>query len=426
MHEYGYIPPPLPGGQCFADAAVPLPSVDISAPLAGLQHFVQPLRDAFGFSSEQREQLLEAQVLIQSARDQLAATVAEAQHLAAAGAHSLAEQSSDAAVQAGTVLHQLQDQVDLQGKLASQVQLYQGLERQLVQVLAQQQEALQGLMGASVSMTSEAVDQLAAQAHVPELLGSIRAASGTLHEALAMSVQQLAGLLEELQGSVQGLAHEAGSAAAGGGAATAAAATAQLTTLSGAVSDALLQLQQQMWGAYQQLALADHLTSLVAATRVSAAQLAGATDDTVKNLHLEAKLQVLEASVAGAIADLMSAAAAGLQQAQLDKNVMLLQEGAAATADSLVASATAGADALNAASDSFKERLPVLLQQLQRVQEGMVVGAQETIVQSAGDSAKGLEGLVQVLQENAVATARMAKAVADANLEGAKGLMGKM
>jgi len=55
-----------------------------------------------------------------------------------------------------------------------------------------------------------------------------------------------------------------------------------------------------------------------------------------------------------------------------------------------------------------------------------VVGAQETIVQSAGDGAKGLEGLVQVLQENAVATARMAKAVADANLEGAKGLMGKM
>jgi hypothetical protein len=336
------------------------------------------------------------------------------------------EQGSDAAVQAGSVLHQLQDQVDLQGKLASQVQLLQGLEGQLVQVLAQQQEALQGLMGASVSMTSTAVDQLAAQAHVPELLVSIRSASGTLHEALALSVQQLASLLEQLQGSMEGLTKEAVSAAAGGGVASAAAATAQLTTLSGAVSDALLQLQQQLWGAYQQLALADHLTALVTATRVSAAQLASATDDTVKNLHLEARLQVLEAAVAGAIADLMSSAAAGLQQAQLDENVMLLQEGAAATADALVASAAAGADALNAASDTFQERLPVLLQQLQRVQEGLLVGAQESIGQSAGEGAKGLEGMVLALQENVAATARMAKAVADANLEGAKGMMGKM
>ncbi|KAF6252353.1 hypothetical protein COO60DRAFT_538484 [Scenedesmus sp. NREL 46B-D3] len=303
LREYGYIPPPLPGGECYPDAAVvALPGSDglsqqLTAQLAALQGILHQLQSSAADGIDQLA-LQEQLAALQQQADTFSAYMAQQAGSVDASLRvglvqlqdSLASATDAVSSFAGTQLQQL----DIPGKLAFVLDVLKKQEQALVVELPRQFAELQRLAATSVGLLQDTASQAAHGLHLPELLASLDKSMGALHDVLEVRIQQLDVLLTQLHDSCAAAASQLAAAASAAQQAGAADAAAQLSSLQQLLSGAIASVQEQVWAGYQQLALADHLSESLLHIRAAAAAAAAATTAEVDKLQLQQQLAQLE------------------------------------------------------------------------------------------------------------------------------------
>lgn len=264
LQEYGYVPPPLPGGQCFADAAAALPggealSAQLAAQLAALQALMSQLRTAAADGADSlalQQQLAALQAQADSFSSYVAVQAASVDAQLHAGLLQLQASLGAATSAVSSFVDGQMQQLDVSGKLDSLLALLRTQEQQLVVELPRQMAELQQLAASSMAFVQETAMQAADGAHLPELMASLDASLAVLHDVLELRIGQLDGVLHALHDSCVAAAGQLATALAAAQASGSAEAVAQLGLLQASLSSAMASVQDQVWAGYQQLALA--------------------------------------------------------------------------------------------------------------------------------------------------------------------------
>lgn len=204
LYEYGYIPPPLPGGQCYPDAAVALPgaedlSAQLSAQLAALQAILSQLKSSASEGIDQlalQEQLSALQQQVDTFSTYVSAQASSIDTTLQAGLLQLQDSLSSATVAVSSFVDTQLQQLDIPGKLAYVLDVLRKQEQALVEELPRQFAELQRLAATATGIVQETALQAATAAHLPELLASLDKSMGVLHDVLELRVRA--------PGSVQG------------------------------------------------------------------------------------------------------------------------------------------------------------------------------------------------------------------------------
>lgn len=207
LREYGYIPPPLPGGQCYPDAAVmPLPgtaglSAQLAAQLAALQGILHQLQSSAADGIDQLA-LQEQLAALQQQADTFSAYVAQQTSTVDASLRAGLLQLQDSLASATDAVSSFADtqlqQLDIPGKLAFVLDVLKQQEQALVVELPKQFAELQQLAATSVGLLQETASQAANGLHLPELLASLDRSMGALHDVLEVRVSLTASLTARL------------------------------------------------------------------------------------------------------------------------------------------------------------------------------------------------------------------------------------
>jgi hypothetical protein len=371
LKEYGYIPPPLPGGQCYADAAVAgLPgsdnlSLQLTAQLAALQAILTQLKSAAADGIDQL-QLQEQLAALQQQADAFSAYAATQTVALDASLHAGFQQLQTSLNEATTAVSAFVDtqlqQLDIPSKLTSVLQLLRQQEQQLVKELPRQFAELQHLAATATSMVQETALQAATTAHMPELLASLDSSMAVLHSVLENKIDQLDVMLTQLHDACAAAASQLGSVASAAAQAGSADAAAQLSHLQQLLSGAIASVQEQTWLGYQQLALADHLSDMLLKIRASATEFATSSAAEVDKLHLQDQLMQLQAITEASVSAVTATATDQLQQLELEQKLKDIEAQAVAAAASLQETLV----------QQYHDKLPVLEEQLTRLQVGLL------------------------------------------------------
>ncbi|KAF8062687.1 Papln [Scenedesmus sp. PABB004] len=414
LQQYGYIPPPLPGGQCYGDAAVALPGGDalaaqLGAQLTALQALLSQLRSAAADGVDSlalAEQLSALQAQADAFSAYVGASAADVDAGLRAGFASL-QDSLARATDAVRAYAELQlGALDIPGKLSSVLDTMRRQEAVLAAELPRQLDELRALAAQSAAVVSEAALAASSAAHLPELLAGLDRSMAVLHDVLEARIGALDVMLTSLHDSCASAAAQLAAASAAAAAAGSAEVAAALGDLQALLGGAMAQVQEQVWAGYQSLALADHLSETLVSVRLSAAELAAAGGAEVDKLHLQEQLTQLEA-IAGASVDAL-AASTGSALAQLELEARLGEIEAAAA--SAAASVSAGL------SEQAARQLPALQAQLGDLQDSLAAGAASAQAGLAR-SAPQLEALLEQLQASMAATAAAVSEVAAAGAD---------
>lgn len=171
LHEYGYIPPPLPGGECYSDAAVaplPLPggdemSAQLAAQLAALQAILGQLKSAAadGIDSLQlQQQLAQLQAQVDTFSTYVASQASALDVQLQSGLLQLQDSLANASTAVSSFVDTQMQQIDLPGKLAYVVDVLRKQEQQLVVELPKQFAELQKLAATAAGMVQETALQV--------------------------------------------------------------------------------------------------------------------------------------------------------------------------------------------------------------------------------------------------------------------------
>lgn len=163
LHDYGYIPPPLP------DAAVaPLPATDdlsaqLAAQLAALQAILSQLKSAAseGIDSLQlQQQLAQLQLQVDGFSTYVAAQATAVDSQLQSGLLQLQDSLASATNTVSTFVGTQLQQLDIPGKLAFVVDVLKKQEQQLVVELPKQFAELQKLAATATAMVQETALQV--------------------------------------------------------------------------------------------------------------------------------------------------------------------------------------------------------------------------------------------------------------------------
>lgn len=410
LYEYGYIPPPLPGGQCFADSAVALPAGaeelnnQLAAQMAALQGILAQLQSAAtdGFNQLQlQEQLaiLQSQVDAFSGYVSTQAAVLDTQ--LQVGLLQLQDSLSAATSAVSSFVDTQLQQLDLSGKLAYVLDILRVQEQQLKVELPKQLAELQQLAATSMAVVQETALQASSAAHLPELLTSLDQVMDMLHGVLENRISQLDVVLTQLQSSIGAAAAQLSAAVAAAEQSGSSEAATHLQGLQALLAEAMSDVQAQVWAGYEQLALADKLSDMLLTVRSSAAAVAASTAAEVDKLRLQEQLQQLEGLAEASAAALASNAMDGIQQLHLDERLNDIATQASAAAASLQAGL----------QQQYEQQLPAVEAQMSALQASLADLAARTEQQLGGQGPE-LEALLRQLQQSMGATMKLVGEVA--------------
>uniref|UniRef100_A0A383VR34 CBM20 domain-containing protein n=1 Tax=Tetradesmus obliquus TaxID=3088 RepID=A0A383VR34_TETOB len=417
LREYGYIPPPLPGGQCYPDAAVmPLPgteglSAQLAAQLAALQGILHQLQSSAADGIDQLA-LQEQLAALQQQADTFSAYVAQQTSTVDASLRAGLLQLQDSLASATDAVSSFADtqlqQLDIPGKLAFVLDVLKQQEQALVVELPKQFAELQQLAATSVGLLQETASQAANGLHLPELLASLDRSMGALHDVLEVRIQQLDVVLSQLHDSCSAAATQLAAAAFAAQQAGATDAAAQLNSLQQLLSGAIASVQEQVWAGYQQLALADHLSESLLHIRSAAAAAAAATTAEVDKLQLQQQLAQLESVAEQSLSALSANAMDKIEQLQLKQRLSEIEVQANAAAASLQAGLL----------QAYEQQLPALQQQLAALQD-TVAGLAADAQRGAAQGGPQLDQLLTQLQQSMEATVKVVEEVAASGADSA-------
>jgi len=366
LKDYGYIPLPCQAVSAtlmqpwlpFLAATV---SLQLTAQLAALQAILSQLKAAAAGGIDQL-QLQEQLAALQQQTNAFSAYAASQAAALDVSLHSGLQQLQLTLNEATTAVSAFVDtqlqQLDLPSKLTSVLELLRKQERQLVEELPRQFAELQRLAATATSVVQETALQAATTAHLPELLGSLDKSMAVLHDVLENKIDQLDVVLTQLHDACAAAVAQLSGAASAAAQAGSSDAALQLSKLQQLLSGAIASVQEQTWLGYQQLALADHLSDMLLKIRASATEFATASAAEVDKLHLQEQLVQLEAIAEASVSALAATATDQLQQLELEQKLSEVEAQAAAAAASLQAGF----------AQQYQEKLPVLEQQLARLQ----------------------------------------------------------
>lgn len=331
LATYGYIPGALPGGECFADGAVG--SEALANQLAAMQAVIWQ-----GMSKlHLQDQLAMLQTQVEYFSDYVSAQAEVADAALQLGLFQLQDSLLNATDAVSAFVDTQLQQLDVSGKLSGVLDILRAQEQQLKVELPRQLAELQQLAATSIAVVQETALQASSTAHLPELLSSLDSVMAMLHSVLESRIAQLDGLLMHLQGSIGAAAGQLSAAVAAAEASGSKEAAAQLQGLQGALSDAMADVQAQVWAGYQQLELADKLGDMLLTVRTSAASVASSTAAEVDKLRLREQLQQLEGLAEASSAALAANAVDSIQKLHLDERLHDIASQASAAAASLQA-----------------------------------------------------------------------------------------
>jgi hypothetical protein len=404
LNQYGYIPPPLPGGQCFADAVAIPGGEALNQQFAALQAIFAEGMDKLHL--QQQIAILQAQVEHFSGYVSAQAEVLDLQMQVSLLELQTGLDSATLAV-SSFVDSQLQS-IDMSGKLSHVLDILRTQEQQLKVELPQQLAELQQLAATSMAVVHETALQASGSAHLPELLSSLDQVMSMLHGVLETRINQLDVVLTQLQGSIGAAAGQLSAAVAAAEQSGSKEAAAQMQSLQGALSDAMADVQSQVWAGYQQLALADKLSDMLLTVRTSAASVASSTASEVDKLRLREQLQQLEGMAESSAAALAANAVDSIQQLQLDERL-----------SSIAAQASAAAASLQAGMKmQYEQTLPAVQSQVASLQASLSGLAAKT---EAGQGVRGpeLSSMLRELQHSMDSTMKLVGEVATSSVTAA-------
>lgn len=412
LHEYGYIPPPLPGGQCFGDAAVALPGGDqLAAQMAALQAVLSQLQAAAA-DGVNKLQLQEQLAHLQAQADALSGYVSAQANVLDLQVQVGLLQLQDSLLNATDAVSSFVDtqvqQLDVSGKLAYVLDILRSQEQQLKVELPQQLAELQQLAATSMAVVQETALHASSSAHLPELLSSLDQVMAMLHGVLETRIQQLDVVLTSLQGSIGAAAGQLAAAVAAAEQSGSREAAAQLQGLQALLSEAMSDVQAQVWAGYQQLALADKLSDMLLTVRTSAAAVASSTAAEVDKLRLREQLQQLEGLAEASAAALAANAVDSIHQLHLEERLGDIAAQASAAAASLQAGV----------QQQFQQQLPAVEAQMAKLQASLSDLAAKT-EQQPGAGGPELEDLLRQLQHSMEGTMKLVGEVASSGVTAA-------
>lgn len=416
LYEYGYIPPPLPGGQCFADSAVAMPGADdlnnqLGAQVAALQAVLSQLQSAAvdGINKLQlQEQLAVLQAQVDAFSGYVSAQGAVLDAQVSLSLFELQDSLYNATSAVSTFVDTQLQQLDVGGKLSYVLDILRNQEHQLKVELPRQLAELQQLAATSMAVVQETALHASGSAHLPELLSSLDQVMAMLHGVLETRISQLDVVLTSLQGSIGAAAGQLAAAVAAAEQSGSQEAVGQLQGLQVLLSDAMSDVQAQVWAGYQQLALADKLSDMLLTVRTSAAAVAGSTAAEVDKLRLQEQLQQLEGLAEASAAALAANAMDGLHQLQLEERLSDIATQASAAAASLKAGL----------QQQYAQQLPAVQSQMASLQASLAGLAAKTEQQVNGGGPE-LETLLRQLQQSMEGTMRLVGEVASSGVTAA-------
>lgn len=416
LYEYGYIPPPLPGGQCFADSAVAMPggeelNAQLTAQMAALAGILAQLQSAAADGMNQlhlQEQLATLQAQVDTFSGYVTSQAAVLDSQLQVGLLQLQDSLSTATSAVSTFVDTQLQQLDLSGKLSYVLDILRTQEQQLKVELPKQLAELQQLAATSMAVVQETALQTSTSAHLPELLTSLDQVMGMLHDVLETRIQQLDVVLTQLQGSIGAAAAQLSAAVAAAEQSGSTEAAGQLQGLQVLLADAMSDVQAQVWAGYQQLALADKLSDMLLVVRSSAADVAASAASEVDKLRLQEQLQQLEGLAEASTAALAANALQGINQLQLEDRLNEIGTQAAAAAASLQ----------TGLQQQYEQQLPAVAAQMDALQANLAELADKTEHQ-LGEHSPELEGLLRDLQSSMETTMKLVGEVASTGVTAA-------
>lgn len=402
LATYGYIPGPLPGGECFADGAVG--SEALANQLAAMQAFIWQ-----GMSKlHLQDQLTILQTQVEYFSDYVSAQAEVADAALQLGLFQLQDSLLNATDAVSAFVDTQLQQLDVSGKLSGVLDILRAQEQQLKVELPRQLAELQQLATTSMAVVQETALQASSTAHLPELLSSLDSVMAMLHGVLESRIAQLDSVLTHLQGSIGAAAGQLSAAVAAAEVSGSKEAAAQLQGLQAALSDAMAGVQAHVWAGYQQLELADKLGDMLLTVRTSAASVASSTAAEVDKLRLREQLQQLEGLAEASSAALAANAVDSIQRLHLDERL----HGIASQASAAAASLQAGLQ------HQYETTGPALAAQMTSLQKSLAelstkAGSQldgsgpelETLLRQLGDSMQSTVKLVGEVASTGVTAA---------------------
>jgi hypothetical protein len=299
-------------------------------------------------------------------------------------------------------------QLDVSGKLSYVLDILRAQEQQLKVELPRQLAELQQLAATSMAVVQETAIQASGSAHLPELLSSLDNVMAMLHGVLETRIEQLDSVLSQLQGSIGAAAGQLAAAVAAAEQSGSQEAAAQLQGLQGLLSDAMTDVQAQVWAGYQQLALADKLSDMLLSVRTSAHAVATSTAAEVDKLRLQEQLQELEGLAEASASALATNAMDSIHKLRIEERL-----------DSIATQASAAAASLQAGlQQQYAKTVPAMQAQMSSLQASLADFAAKTDKQ-VGSSGVELDSLLRQLQQSMDSTMKLVGEVASSGVEAA-------
>jgi hypothetical protein len=299
-------------------------------------------------------------------------------------------------------------QLDVSGKLSYVLDILRTQEQQLKVELPRQLAELQQLAATSMAVVQETAFQASSSAHLPELLSSLDNVMAMLHGVLETRIEQLDSVLSQLQGSIGAAAGQLAAAVAAAEQSGSHEAAAQLQGLQGLLSDAMTDVQAQVWAGYQQLALADKLSDMLLSVRTSAHAVASSTAAEVDKLRLQEQLQELEGLAEASASALATNAMDSIHKLRIEERL-----------DSIATQASAAAASLQAGlQQQYAKTVPAMQAQMSSLQASLADFAAKTDKQVGGSGVE-LDSLLRQLQQSMDSTMKLVGEVASSGVEAA-------
>jgi hypothetical protein len=399
----GYIPPVLPGGNCFPESAGT--GFDLSAATAGMGAATAGFKDALSGGMSKMGPALDGLTnkmggLTQDLTAGVGGLSSKMGQLAAQAGSSGADVAAAAKQQLEGVTLNLQDgQAGFENQIQSSVS----------QVLELKQQAMAG--------ASDVLLTAAALTHVQEGATLATANAALLQAQLAGSMQSLQGLLEQLAGAQTLLTGQLLAAVQSTAEHSSSAAVTEVHQLFSSAAQGLASAQSEVWVRYEDLALADKLTFAVDATREGARAAVNEFD----SVNLPARMLALEASVGTAAGGLLAAAADQAHALQLDSSLVAaaesFQSNAAAAVDHMAALAALGGPGA-AELGALQAHLVSLSSSV-----GDVLASAQGTLSAATSGLSASDAALHSLQASVSASARMVDALTESNFDQVNGLL---
>lgn len=405
LYQYGYIPPPLPGGECFADSTVAENiNHQLGSQVAALQAILSQLQSAAADGAN-KLQLQQQLAILQAQVDHFSGYVSAQADVLNAEVSLGLFQLQDSLLNATDAVSSFVDtqiqQLDVNGKLSYVLDILRTQEQQLKVELPRQLAELQQLAATSMAVVQETAIQASSSAHLPELLSSLDNVMAMLHGVLETRINQLDVVLTQLQGSIGAAAGQLAAAVAAAEQSGSQEAAAQLHGLQALLADAMSDVQAQVWAGYQQLALADKLSDMLLTVRTSAAAVASSTAAEVDKLRLQEELQQLEGLAEASTSALAANAMDSLHKLKLEERLNDIATQASAAAASLQAGL----------KQQSAQLLPSMQAQMSALQANLADLTAKTDKQIGGSGTE-LETLLRQLGESMETTMKMVGEVA--------------